>query len=223
MSTLASKIEAILYLKAQPLPIPKIAEYAQSDRDAVEEGLIELMESYSHRESALEVVETPEGYCLQLRETFHSLVQTLIPVDLGVGALRTLAAIALKGSISQTDLIELRGSGAYDHVKELVELGFVRKKRQVEGRSYWLQVSDKFYQYFQVDKLPQPSAVPAKKLAPDEDQMELAMDQEEEESTAIDSTEPDVELEVEPESEPEQAFEEEIDEADSEVPSSTPL
>jgi segregation and condensation protein B len=221
MSTLASKIEAILYLKAQPLPIPKIAEYAQSDRDAVEEGLIELMASYSHRESALEVVETPEGYCLQLREMFHSLVQTLIPVDLGVGALRTLAAIALKGSISQTDLIELRGSGAYDHVKELVELGFVRKKRQVEGRSYWLQVSDKFYQYFQVDKLPQPSAVPAKKLKPDEDQMELAMDQEEEESTAmesIESEESDVEMDVESESEPEQAFEEEIEEADAEAP-----
>jgi segregation and condensation protein B len=180
MSSLTSKIEAILYLKAQPLPIPKIAEYAQVDRDAVEEALIELMANYSHRESALEVVETPEGYCLQLRETFHSLVQTLIPVDLGVGALRTLAAIALKGSISQTDLIELRGSGAYDHVKELVELGFVRKKRQVEGRSYWLHVSDKFYQYFQVDKLPQPSVVPAKKSKPDDDQMELAMEPAEE-------------------------------------------
>ena len=174
MSSLASQIEAILYLKAQPLPIPKIAEYARSDRDAVEESLIELMASYAERDSALEVVETSEGYCLQLRESFHSLVQTLIPVDLGVGALRTLAAIALTGSMSQTDLIELRGSGAYDHVRELVDLGFVRKKRQTEGRSYWLQVSDKFYQYFQVDKLPQPSKLPvAKPPQPDEAQMEL--------------------------------------------------
>jgi segregation and condensation protein B len=81
-------------------------------------------------------------------------VQTLIPVDLGRGALRTLAAIALKGSISQPDLVELRGSGAYQHVQELVELGFVRKWRQSDGRSYWLQVTDKFYQYFQVDQLP---------------------------------------------------------------------
>jgi segregation and condensation protein B len=178
MSTLASKIEAILYLKAQPLPIPRIAEYAQTDRDAVEESLIELMASYADRDSALEVVETSEGYCLQLRESFHNLVQTLIPVDLGVGALRTLAAIALTGNMSQTDLIELRGSGAYDHVKELVELGFVRKKRQTEGRSYWLQVSDKFYQYFQVDKLPQPSKVPVAKVAKaDEAQMELNIDE----------------------------------------------
>jgi segregation and condensation protein B len=157
MSSLACKIEAILYLKAQPLTIGKLAEYAGCDRQALEAGLIELMQDYAHRDSALEVVETPDGYCLQLRETFQDLVQTLIPVDLGVGALRTLAAIALKGSITQTDLVELRGSGAYDHVKELVELGFIRKRRQPEGRSYWLQITDKFHQYFQVDKLPQPS------------------------------------------------------------------
>jgi segregation and condensation protein B len=113
------------------------------------------MAEYAHRDSALEVIETQEGYCLQLRETFQDLVQAIVPVDLGVGALRTLAAIALKGPLSQTDLIDLRGSGAYDHVKELVELGFIRKRRQAEGRSYWLQVTDKFYQYFQVDKLPQ--------------------------------------------------------------------
>jgi segregation and condensation protein B len=183
MSTLASKIEAILYLKAQPLPIPRIAEYAQTDRDAVEESLLELMASYADRDSALEVVETSEGYCLQLRESFHSLVQTLIPVDLGVGALRTLAAIALTGNMSQTDLIELRGSGAYDHVKELVELGFVRKKRQTEGRSYWLQVSDKFYQYFQVDKLPQPSKLPVAKNTPtNEDSSEAQMELETDES-----------------------------------------
>jgi segregation and condensation protein B len=154
---LASKIEAILYLKAQPLTIARIAEYAGCDRKEVEAGLIELMADYAQRDSALEVIETKEGYCLQLRESYQDLVQVLVPVDLGVGALRTLAAIALKGSITQTDLVELRGSGAYQHVQELVNQGFIRKRRQSDGRSYWLQVTDKFYQYFQVDKLPQPS------------------------------------------------------------------
>ncbi len=85
MSRLASNIEAILYLKAQPLTIAEIAEFAGCDREAAEEGLIELMADYAHRDSALEVVETPNGYSLQLREAFHHLVQTLIPADLGVG------------------------------------------------------------------------------------------------------------------------------------------
>nr|WP_199304199.1 SMC-Scp complex subunit ScpB [Microcoleus sp. FACHB-1515] len=154
--SLASKIEAILYLKAQPVSIAEIAECANCPRHEAEEGLLALINDYAHRETALEIAETPEGYCLQLREAYQDLVQTLIPLDLGVGALRTLAAIALKGPIAQTDLVELRGSGVYQHIPELVDLGFVRKRRQSEGRSYWLQVTSKFYQYFQVEKLPQP-------------------------------------------------------------------
>jgi segregation and condensation protein B len=155
MSSLSTKIEAILYLKAQPLTVAKIAEYAACEREAVQTALNKLIADYSQRETALEVAETPNGYCLQLRDSYHELIQQLIPVDLGVGALRSLAAIALKGSISQTQLVELRGSGAYQHVQELVGLGFVRKRRQSDGRSFWLHVTEKFYQYFQVEQLPQ--------------------------------------------------------------------
>jgi len=153
---LAAIVEAILYLKGQPLSVAEIAEAAGCDRAEAEEALIELMDDYAHRNSALEVVEGQEGYSLQLRESFKDLVQTLVPADLGVAALRTLAVIALKGPISQAELVELRGSGVYQQVPELVERGFVCKRRQRTGRSYSLQVTDQFYQYFQVDQLPQP-------------------------------------------------------------------
>jgi segregation and condensation protein B len=155
MSGLATTIEAILYLKGQPLEIGKLAELARCDRDDIEEGLIELMDEYAHRDGALEIVETVDGYCLQLKERYRFLVDMLIPLDLGVGALRTLAAIALKGPISQTDLVDLRGSGAYQHVQELVGQGFVRKRRQAEGRSSLVQITEKFYQHFEIDQLPQ--------------------------------------------------------------------
>jgi segregation and condensation protein B len=167
MSRLSATIEAILYLKARPVTLAEIAECAACDRETAEEGLMELMADYAHRESALEVTETPDGYSLQLREVFQDLVQNLVPADLGVGALRTLAAIALKGPISQIDLVNLRGSGAYQHVQELVQLGFVRKRKQSDGRSSWLQVTDKFHQYFQLNQLPQPFDLKSVKPAPD--------------------------------------------------------
>jgi segregation and condensation protein B len=154
MARLATTIEAILYLKGQSLSISEIAEIAKSDRAQVEEGLIELMSDYSYRDTALEIVETPKGYSLQLKDEYSNLMQCLIPSELGVGALRTLAAIALKGGITQSELVELRGSGAYQHVQELVELGFIRKRKHSESRSSWLQVTEKFHQYFQVDQLP---------------------------------------------------------------------
>jgi len=154
MPRLATQIEAILYLKGQPLSIAEIAELAKCDRSDAEEALIELMSEYAHRDSALEVVETPAGYSLQLRSSLDGVAQSLVPPELGTGALRTLAAIALKTPIAQAELINLRGSGAYQHIQELVELGFVKKRRQTEGRSYWLQVTDRFHQHFELEELP---------------------------------------------------------------------
>ena len=150
---LATKIEAILYLKGQPLSLAELAEATKCDRQEVEEALIELMDDYAHRDSALEIAENLTGYSLQLRATFQTLIQDLIPAELGTGSLRTLAAIALKSPMLQTDLINLRGSSAYQQVQELVELGFVRKRRQTDGRSSWLEITDKFHQYFEIDKL----------------------------------------------------------------------
>lgn len=155
MSRLASTIEAILYLKAQPLKIAQIAELAKCDRNTAEEGLIELMGDYAHRDSAIEIAETEDGYALQLREIYKPLVDDIVPLDIGLGALRTLAAIALRGPIAQSELVDLRGSGVYQHVPDLVEQGFVKKRRQAEGRSSWLQITEKFYQHFEIDKLPQ--------------------------------------------------------------------
>ncbi len=163
MVRLATKIEAILYLKGQSISLSEIAELANCDIETVEDAMIELMNDYAHRDSALEVIETPNGYCLQLRETFQNLIDSLVPAELGTGTLRTLAAIALKNPLLQTDLIELRGSGAYQHVQELVSLGFIRKRRQSEGRSFWLEVTDKFHQYFEIDPLHPGSVIPTLK------------------------------------------------------------
>lgn len=138
-----------MYLKGQPLTLAEIADYAGYRRDAVQEALLELMGDYAQRDTALEVVETSKGYTLQLRDRFQPLVERLIPADLGVAVLRTLAVIALKGPLPMADLIDLRGSGAYQHVQELVERDFVKKRRY--GRSSLVQVSDKFHRYFQLD------------------------------------------------------------------------
>ncbi|MDB9517181.1 SMC-Scp complex subunit ScpB [Roseofilum reptotaenium CS-1145] len=156
MPRLATTIEAILYLKGQPVSLNDLSELAQCSKDDTEEALIELISDYAHRDSALEVLETPSGYSLQLRESFQELTHNLLPAELGVGALRTLAAIALSGSILQTELVDLRGSGAYQHVGELVELGLVRKRKKMGDRTFRLQVTPKFHQYFQLEDLPQP-------------------------------------------------------------------
>jgi len=148
---LTQHLEAILYLKARPLSRAELARLTGRGESDVFEALLELLGDYSERDSALEVVETAEGYALQLKPEYERLVHQLAPAELGVGALRTLAVIALKGPISQRNLVELRGSGVYDQVRDLVEKDFITKHREGEGRSFRLKVTEKFYQYFAVE------------------------------------------------------------------------
>jgi segregation and condensation protein B len=145
-----ARLEAILYLKGKPLSLGELAEIAAISRDEVELGLITLMADYAHRDTALEIRQEGPRYSLQLRDGLGDLVQDLLPVDLSTAALRTLATIALKKRILQSELVELRGSGAYDHIKELLAQDFIERKRQSDGRSYWLNLSEKFHRTFAV-------------------------------------------------------------------------
>ncbi|WP_448534625.1 SMC-Scp complex subunit ScpB [Parathermosynechococcus lividus] len=154
LAELTMRVEAILYLKAQPLTLHQLADLAGHEATAVELALIELFNDYAHRQTALEIVEVEGKYSLQLKPRYQDLVQSLVPVELGIAAQRTLAMVALRGPIRQTELIQLRGSSAYQHIHELVELGFVQRRRESHGRSYTLQVTERFYQYFEVDQLP---------------------------------------------------------------------
>jgi segregation and condensation protein B len=154
--SLPARLEAILYLKGRPLSLADLAEIAAVSREQAELALITLMADYAHRDTALEIRQDGQRYSLQLRESLGDLVQDLLPIDLSTAALRTLATIALKKRILQSDLVDLRGSGAYDHIKELLAQGFIERKRQSEGRSYWLSLSEKFHRTFavQTDELP---------------------------------------------------------------------
>jgi segregation and condensation protein B len=158
MGTLSqpARLEAILYLKGRPMSLGELASLSGMEREDVEEALITLMADYAHRDTALEIFQDGQTYSLQLRQGLNDLVQVLLPVDLSTAALRTLATIALKKRILQSDLVELRGSGAYDHIKELLAQNFIERKRQSDGRSYWLTLSEKFHRTFAIAQQTEP-------------------------------------------------------------------
>jgi segregation and condensation protein B len=169
--SLPARLEAILYLKGRPLSLAELAEIAAVSREQAELALITLMADYAHRDTALEIHQDGQRYSLQLRESLGDLVQDLLPIDLSTAALRTLATIALKKRILQSDLVDLRGSGAYDHIKELLAQNFIERKRQSEGRSYWLSLSEKFHRTFSVrpDDLPRSPRAPSPAIATADD------------------------------------------------------
>lgn len=171
-------MEAILYLKGRPLSLAELAEIAAITREAAELALITLMADYAHRDTALEIRQEGSRYSLQLRAGLGSLVQNLVPVDLSTATLRTLATIALKKRILQSELVDLRGSGAYDHIKELLAQDFIERKRQSDGRSFWLTLSEKFHRTFAIEAEATRVARARPKPSPDPGQVPLDLRQE---------------------------------------------
>ena len=110
----------------------------------------ELKKKYSSTTSAMEITEINNTYSLELKSSLNDFVEDLLPSELKTSELRTLATIAIKKKILQSDLIILRGSGAYDHIKELLKKNFIVKRKQKDGRSFWLSLSEKFFQTFAV-------------------------------------------------------------------------
>lgn len=150
MEQLKARIEAVLFTTAQALSIKDIAEILnEEDVDKVEEAMLDLIMDYSSRSGALEI-DDENGYILQVKEEHMDIVEKLCPVELKPGVLKTLSVIALKEPIRQTDLKELRGSNAYEHVQELLEKGLISRTRDKNGRSYNLKTTPKFAEYFKL-------------------------------------------------------------------------
>ncbi len=150
MEQLKTRIEAVLFTTAQALSIKEIAEILnEEDVEKVEESMLELIMDYASREGALEI-DDENGYILQVKEEHMDIVEKLCPVELKPAVLRTLSVIALKEPIRQSDLKELRGSTAYEHVQELLEKGLIARNRDKNGRSYNLKTTPKFAEYFKL-------------------------------------------------------------------------
>ncbi len=145
-----TKIEAVLYLKGKPVSKKTLSELTNSDLNSVSDAIKKLSEKYSHSSSALEIISNNSLISLELKQSLNEFVEDLLPAELKTSVLRTLAIIAIKKKLLQSDLIILRGSSAYDHIKELLEKKFIIKRKQKDGRSYWLSLSDKFFQTFAV-------------------------------------------------------------------------
>ena len=147
---LVTRIEAVLYLKGRPITKKNLSEITNSDINSIIYAINELKEKYSNSKSAIVLNEINNAYCLELKPTLNEFVEDLLPSELKTSELRTLATIAIKKKILQSDLIILRGSGAYEHIKELINKKFIIKRKQKDGRSYWLSLSEKFFQTFAV-------------------------------------------------------------------------
>ena len=144
-------IEGALYAAGRPLDVEELSTKLEIPRKQVEELVRVVAFDYLEREGALIVAQIGEKFQMQLRP---ELTETVSKFAKG-GAiaeryLRTLTVIALKQPILKSTVIKLRGSGAYEHVKYLLDNDLITAVKK--GRSAELTTTDKYADMFGLPK-----------------------------------------------------------------------
>lgn len=139
-------IEAALFAAGSSISLEKLTKISGKPKKAVLLTLKELMKAYSSRISALEIINLGDRYVMQVKPEYAEFIQEVAPKELSAPKLRTLSMIAYHQPLLQSDLIDMRGSGAYDHIKDLIKRGFVESIPC--GKSRQLSTTSLFADYF---------------------------------------------------------------------------
>ena len=121
-------VEAALFVSGRPLSVRELSKALGIRSLDYLEKLIELIAAeYAERKSAIEVVRVlGDKYVMQVKQEYSQRVIHLMPrPDLRTGELKTLALIAYLQPIEQSKIVKLRGSQAYEHIKNLLNMGLV--------------------------------------------------------------------------------------------------
>jgi len=146
-----ARIEAALYSAGRPLRIEDLIRASGTESKiktiSILQGLIKKTRSTF---KAIEVVVLPDGsYVLQLKPEYGSIVKRYASKPfLSKATLRTLSYIASEEPVSSKQLVDVRGSGVYSHLKELRRLDYITF--QSSGRLKIYSTTEKLRRYFGV-------------------------------------------------------------------------
>ena len=145
---LTNKIEALLFSAAKIISIEIIEEVIGiRDKESIKNSMKELQQRYEN--TSLMIIEEKGGYKVTVKERYVPIItKVVVDTELNKATMETLAVIAWKAPVIQSDIIKIRSNKAYDHIAELKETDFIIKEKL--GRSYKIKLAPKFFEYFDI-------------------------------------------------------------------------
>lgn len=133
--TLAAKIEAMLFVSAEPVPVAQLATALDVSASVVERGLKELEDALHGRGLRLQrhagrVQLTTAAELAALVELFLGLDTT---THLSRAALETLAIIAYQQPVTRPQVDSIRGVNSDGMMKSLLSKGLIQESGRTDG------------------------------------------------------------------------------------------
>jgi segregation and condensation protein B len=143
-------LEAALFMSSRPLMLDELGKIlGVHSLGYVKEILEKLQKDYSGK--GIEIVNTPQGWVMQVRQEFLGKVAHLTPyADISEGCKRTLAIIAYKEPVQQSEIIKIQGNKAYSYLKHLQKRNLIKAEKK--GRTKIIKLTQEFERYFGEEK-----------------------------------------------------------------------
>ena len=146
-ASVKSKVEAILFSIGHKIALDEICRLSRSKKEEVLASLKELQSEYEQKQSSLMLADEGDFWKFTVRDHLIHVVRKIVTeTELTKSVLETLAVIAFKYPMLQSDIIKLRTNKAYDHLVELEKAGYIT--RQKHSRTNLIKLTDKFFRYF---------------------------------------------------------------------------
>ena len=145
-----ARIESALYSAGRPLSVEDLIRASGTEsRKTTLNLLTKLIQKTKSSFKAIEITNLPDGsYVFQLKPEYSSTIGRKYASRpmLAKATQKTLSYIAYEQPISSKQLVEVRGTGVYSHLKDLTQLDFI--EHQTVGRYKIYTTTEKFRKYF---------------------------------------------------------------------------
>jgi len=150
MSELKNQVESLLFSAGKRLTVEELARLCKEENlDAIRVAVELLKKELEDKQSPLMLVQEGEAWKLTVREKYIHVVKKVVTTpELPKSILETLAVVAYKAPVLQSNVIKIRTNKAYRHLDELEEMGYLTREKK--GRSKLIRLTPKFFDYFDV-------------------------------------------------------------------------
>ena len=145
------KLEAFLFVASEGITLSELVERTGMRESDVLKMVELLQQEYLNRGSAIKINKYPNGlFRMTVDRGIIDNVSDLAPGEFNKSLVKTLAVIAWKKGIKQSDVIRIRGNKSYEQIEQLEQLGFITAEPY--GNTKKLFLTNNFYKYFNINQ-----------------------------------------------------------------------
>ncbi len=140
-------LEAIMFTSGRSMSTEELSQVVDKSVDEVKLSLEELQSKIKRRQdSALQLTEVSGRWIFEVRPNLSPFLPESFRPDTPQRLLPAAALIAYHQPMAQSQLVEMLGQRAYDHVRDLANVGLIDRRR--EGLTRRLTPTRRFAEYF---------------------------------------------------------------------------